>query len=289
MAPNDTTARGPIPLGPVGGYLIENLKALRGRTTYQELSERLAELGRPIPTLGLSRIEKGNRRVDVADLIALSIALDVNPVALLLPADVAPDDEIELAEGLRVPASVARDWVNGRVPLPDADVITWPRRPVQYHVRESEIKAMRRQLDFLQGALDATRPQREKTERQPVAAAIVISPLGVLIGRRNDRTPPWTFIAGEVEAGERPANAAEREVKEETGLEIVTGERIGERVHPATGRTMIYLAAVPREGTDIFVGDRAELAEVRWATLAEALELMPDMFGPVHEYLEAEL
>ena len=148
---------------------------------------------------------------------------------------------------------------------------------------------MRRQLDFLQGALDATRPLREKTTQQPVAAAIVMSPLGVLIGRRNDRTPPWTFIAGEVEPGERPADAAEREVKQETGLEILTGERIGERVHPATGRTMIYLAAEPREGTDILVGDRAELAEVRWARLAEALELMPDMFGPVHEYLAREL
>lgn len=41
-------------------------------------------------------------------------------------------------------------------------------------------------------------------------------------------------------------------------------------MHPSTGRTMIYMAARPIHGTDVFVGDRHELAEVRWATLDEA-------------------
>jgi 8-oxo-dGTP diphosphatase len=124
---------------------------------------------------------------------------------------------------------------------------------------------------------------------QPVAAAIVTSALGVLVGRRNDRTPPWGFISGEVEPGELPEDAAVREVKEETGLEVRAGEVIGERDHPATGRHMIYLAAKPTRGVDVFVGDEAELAEVRWADLDEADELLPGMFGPVREYLAREL
>ena len=37
---------------------------------------------------------------------------------------------------------------------------------------------------------------------------------------------------------------------------------------------MIYMAAKPTQGPDIFVGDRDELAEVRWVTLAEAERLM---------------
>jgi hypothetical protein len=60
------------------------------------------------------------------------------------------------------------------------------------------------------------------------------------------------------------------EVKEETGLQVEADREIGRRVHPATGRTMIYMAAKPSHGTDILVGDRDELAEVRWATLPEA-------------------
>jgi len=123
----------------------------------------------------------------------------------------------------------------------------------------------------------------------PIVAAIVTSPRGVLVGRRNDGRPPWTFIAGEVEPGEQPEDAAVREVKEETGLEVRAGQVIGERDHPATGRHMIYLSAAPVRGTDVFVGDEAELAEVRWVSLAEADELLPGMFGPAREYLVSEL
>lgn len=131
---------------------------------------------------------------------------------------------------------------------------------------------------------EATRP-----EPQPVVAAIVTSALGVLIARRNDGKPPWTFIAGEIEPGESQADAAVREVKEETGLLVEAMPReIGRRVHPATGRTMIYLACRPTGKIDVFVGDEDELAEVKWATLAEAERRLPGMFPPVHAHLVSE-
>jgi 8-oxo-dGTP pyrophosphatase MutT (NUDIX family) len=50
-------------------------------------------------------------------------------------------------------------------------------------------------------------------EPQPVVAVIVTSEHGVLIGKCHDGKPPWTFIAGEIEPGESPADAAVREVK----------------------------------------------------------------------------
>src|SRR6266567_7204691 len=125
-----------------------------------------------------------------------------------------------------------------------------------------------------------------RRQEQPVVAAIVTSARGILVGRRNDGTPPWTFIAGEVESGERPEDAAVREVKEETGLEINPGQVIGARDHPATGRHMIYLAAKPAgRTTRIAVGDEAELAEVRWVSLSEADELLPGLYQPVRDYL----
>lgn len=50
---------------------------------------------------------------------------------------------------------------------------------------------------------------------------------------------------------------------------------------------MIYMAARPTHGTDIFVGDSNELAEVRWVTLTQAEQLMRPygMFGPVRDHL----
>ena len=125
-------------------------------------------------------------------------------------------------------------------------------------------------------------PQRRGGDRHPRK--------GVLVGRRNDGQPPWTFIAGKIEPGESPADAAVREVKEETGLLIRAGKVIGRRVSSVHRRTMVYMAAPPTRGTDVFVGDEDELAEVRWVTLAEADELMGGMiFEPVYEHLRQVL
>lgn len=98
---------------------------------------------------------------------------------------------------------------------------------------------------------------------------------------------PWTFIAGEIEPGESPTDAVTREVKEETGLLVAAAERpIGRRVHPKTHRTMIYLACQPTHGTEVYVGDTDELAQVRWVpTLDELDELLPGMFEPVRTHL----
>lgn len=125
---------------------------------------------------------------------------------------------------------------------------------------------------------------------RPIVAAVVTSHLGVLVARRTDGKPPWTFIAGEIEPGEDPAAAAVREVKEETDLRIRAAGLIGRRIHPGTGREMVYLAARPTHGTKVVVGDEQELAEVRWVDLDQANELMGGaMFEAVRGYLEKTL
>jgi 8-oxo-dGTP pyrophosphatase MutT (NUDIX family) len=137
---------------------------------------------------------------------------------------------------------------------------------------------------------DAGPPNEGSPKPVPIVAAIVTSRLGVLVARRNDGKPPWTFVAGEIERGEDPADTAVREVKEETGLRISATEVIGRRVHPHTGREIVYLAARPTHGTKAFVGDEQELAEVRWVDLAQAAELMAgSIFEPVRRYLEKTL
>jgi 8-oxo-dGTP pyrophosphatase MutT (NUDIX family) len=144
-------------------------------------------------------------------------------------------------------------------------------------------------LEYLVTIAGYRPPKPAQRDVPSVIAAVVTSHGRVLIGRRHDGTPPWTFIAGEQEPGEQPADTIIREVKEETTLEIRAGEVIGERDHPQTGRHMIYLAAAPAGGTGIAVGDEAELAEVLWASLAEAIELLPGMFPAVRDHLSRVL
>jgi 8-oxo-dGTP pyrophosphatase MutT (NUDIX family) len=122
-----------------------------------------------------------------------------------------------------------------------------------------------------------------------VVAAIITSPQGVLVTRRNDGDPPWGFVTGKIEAGESPADAAIREAKEEVGLRLRHGRVIGKRRHPATHKIMIYVAARPVGSAEAHVLDTRELAEIRWVSLAEAQQLLPGMFGPVVTYLRRSL
>ena len=77
-----------IDLGPTGKQVKANVARVRRARglSFAELSRRLGEVGRPIPPLGLRRIEEGLRRVDVDDIFALATVLWVTPSILMLPA-----------------------------------------------------------------------------------------------------------------------------------------------------------------------------------------------------------
>jgi transcriptional regulator with XRE-family HTH domain len=87
---------GTIPeAGPIGRNLIANVDQLRQARglSWNKLSAALEAAGRPIPPLGLSRMAKGERRVDVDELVALAQVLKVAPADLLQPPDSASDDK----------------------------------------------------------------------------------------------------------------------------------------------------------------------------------------------------
>ncbi|MFF1413375.1 helix-turn-helix domain-containing protein [Streptomyces sp. NPDC058289] len=108
-------------LGPVGAHVAANLKALRASLllTTEQLAERMTGLGRPMHANTITRMEKKQRRVDVDDLVALALALETRPDALLLPMTIAK--EIQLAETLTVPGYKAWRWANGASPLEGHD------------------------------------------------------------------------------------------------------------------------------------------------------------------------
>jgi|SRR5690606_20951802 len=128
-------------------------------------------------------------------------------------------------------------------------------------------------------------------EARPIVLAIVTCERGVLIGKRRDGRPPWTFIGGEVEPMETPAEAAVREVAEEAELRVIASAAgpIGQRVHPKTGRTMIYVPCAPIGSATVAVGDEEELEEVRWVSEATAEDLLPGLWEPVLVHLAGAL
>lgn len=110
------------PLGLTGETVRANVERLRTKQNlgYAQLSRKLDEVGRPIPDLGLRRIESGDRRVDVDDLVALAIAFGVSPAALLMPElSTVADDDLVTVTGWHKPitATVVWDWLTAQRPL----------------------------------------------------------------------------------------------------------------------------------------------------------------------------
>lgn len=126
---------------------------------------------------------------------------------------------------------------------------------------------------------------------QPIAAAVIVRDGKVLLIRRRLRegTLLWALPSGGVEAGETPAEAAQRESLEEVGLTVTPTESLGERIHPKTGRRMHYVACTPDDSTPE-VRDREEIAELAWADRSQVSELVPDgFFDKVERYLAQAL
>jgi transcriptional regulator with XRE-family HTH domain len=91
------------------------------------LANKLGEVGRPLGHSAVDQIEKGTRRVDVDDLMALASALGVSPCTLLMPP-MPGDDHNQMADSTEmvevpgedapIPAGRLWLWLRAEAPLP---------------------------------------------------------------------------------------------------------------------------------------------------------------------------
>jgi transcriptional regulator with XRE-family HTH domain len=107
--------------GPSSARVAANVRRLRTEqqlSTY-ELARLLGEAGWPIGAGGITRIEGGDRRVDVDDLVALAIVLGVSPNVLLLPPSRPPllylQAELEMAPNSFTGLGDAWAWATGEM------------------------------------------------------------------------------------------------------------------------------------------------------------------------------
>jgi 8-oxo-dGTP diphosphatase len=140
-------------------------------------------------------------------------------------------------------------------------------------------------------ALEITVPDPTAADRPAVVAAVIVVHDRVLLVRRriSEGGLFWQFPGGEAEPGESPEQAAVRETREEVGLEVVASSVIGDRVHPATGRHMVYVACTVSSG-EAHVADEDELDQVAWSSMDELPDYVPTgIFQPVQQHLETLL
>jgi 8-oxo-dGTP diphosphatase len=125
--------------------------------------------------------------------------------------------------------------------------------------------------------------------RIDVAQALIERDGHVLVvrNRRHDGIEGWGFPGGRRELGETFAEAAAREVREETGLAVEIGRlrALGESLHGSHDVFALFEARVVGGSAAVQPGDVA--VELRWVEPERADELMPWYPGGVRRLLQS--
>lgn len=134
-----------IDLGPTGETVRANVTYLREdqNLTYAELSRRLEDVGNPIPPLGLRRIEAGERRVHVDDLMALAAVFGAAPSSLLMPRTSSKDDQVTATGVGERTAQDLWDWMKDGSTRTESGTLKLSRFPNPEWVtdREQELRS----------------------------------------------------------------------------------------------------------------------------------------------------
>ena len=86
----------------------------------------------------------------------------------------------------------------------------------------------------------------------------------------------WSFPKGHVEGDETELETARREIKEETGLDVILDQTFRETVSYSpkrdTQKIVVYFLALARNYD--FVPQAEEIAEIRWVDIARATNML---------------
>lgn len=147
--------------------------------------------------------------------------------------------------------------------------------------------------------LEGRRPLADYAEAIAVKAEAAVYPdvvVGVVLRRRRavmlrqttQAGAMWTFPGGKVEEDETPEEAVVRELREEIGLYCRVVRKIGERVHPITGRSITYFLCKAQGGKPRNL-ERNKADDIRWLTPREIEEVTNGaLFDKVRETIHTE-
>lgn len=137
------------------GRRVHEVRVRKGWTSQERLAARLDELGLGTNRSTIARMEQGNRPVVPLDeALAIAAALEVSPLALMIPAG---SERVEIAKGIEATVPEARAWIAGTEPLPGMDAAFFFGNLVDegwVPVRRHEVRALAGLVDALEAALD---------------------------------------------------------------------------------------------------------------------------------------
>ncbi|MET7695368.1 NUDIX domain-containing protein [Streptomyces sp. NPDC005483] len=125
----------------------------------------------------------------------------------------------------------------------------------------------------------------------PIAGTVIVHERRLLLIRRASPVGAllWTLPSGKAEPGETASEAAVREADEEVGVSVAPMVVLGSRVHPLSGRRVMYVACRLLAG-EAHAASPREVAEVAWVDGGQLAELVPGgLYGPVQSWVDGRL
>lgn len=105
---------------------VKDRRKARGWSA-ERLADEMKAIGIPWQRMTVANLENGRRPVvGIDELLALAVVLNVNPILLLVPLDLADDEPYDVSPvGHTTTAGRVREWVSGQ------DLLVEPQTPVE--------------------------------------------------------------------------------------------------------------------------------------------------------------
>lgn len=192
---------------PIGARVAENIARSRQARglSQSDLVAKLREIGLNFAVSGISKIEKGQRKMDPDDLVGFAIALDTTPNALLFgtPFYLGPEP-LALTELRSWPANKVWSWATGDYPLEGGtgkaiygfQQTSRPHEPTALPV---EVPKRIREMPQIKALEDAYKEAAALTESDRRVLDAVMAEL------RQEQQPPFD-LDGWLEESKKPEN-----------------------------------------------------------------------------------
>lgn len=159
--------------GPLASaVLARRVKEVRGGRSQEWLAQTVTALGHPMHQTAIAKIEAGDRKVTVDEMLLLAVALEIPPSLLVLPVE--RDDDMAVTPTKNVYPWRAWEWFRGGEPLPGQNTPAWHDNatPAQLYgdVRDAQRSAEKARLDVRAAEYEGDESTVREARRRLVAA-----------------------------------------------------------------------------------------------------------------------
>ena len=184
----------------------------RPRMSMQQLADRTAELGMPIPQSVLANLESGRREtVSVAEVLVLAAALNVAPIDLICP--VGFDKQMEMLPGAAMDPLTVRRWFTGNWKLDIDGAGAWTMRTPSAAEQGNAYL-----LEYHEALIAQLHAKRAEADQAAAAAARAdeASLTAVILLREAEQAVSAAKPAGDAKAGDLDGKLLEAHIAADT-------------------------------------------------------------------------